>query len=147
MAAIFTLHKRLAKGAFVVGDLTLCRVLLKDDARWPWLLLVPRVAGVEEVHTLTDDDAAQLIREIRAASRAVAALNGVAKVNVGALGNQVRQLHVHVIGRHEGDAAWPGPVWGVEGKVGYTPAAREDMMAGLRAPDSWAGLGFDVNPL
>jgi diadenosine tetraphosphate (Ap4A) HIT family hydrolase len=108
-------------------------VLLKDDARWPWLLLVPRIEGMSEIHQLGEMSAAMLMAEIRRASHAVAAEPGVARINVGALGNVVPQLHVHVVGRWEGDAAWPGPVWGVSGAERYTEAARAGVAARIVA--------------
>lgn len=128
----FTLHPRLASGAHVT-NLLLCRVMLKDDARWPWLILIPQRADVTELHQLTDADAQTLTQEVRAASRAIAALDGVTKINVGALGNEVPQLHIHVIGRNANDAAWPGPVWGVSGKVAYAGDALEALLNTLRA--------------
>lgn len=130
---IFELHPRLAAGGAIVTDLALCRVLLKDDSRWPWLILVPRRAGLSELHQLNEADAATLMDEIRHASAAVAALDGVAKVNVGALGNEVPQLHIHVVGRWPNDAAWPGPVWGVAGKTAYAPEAKRERVEVVRA--------------
>lgn len=129
----FTLHPRLAAGGFHVVDLELCRVLLKDDCRWPWLILVPRRNDLSELHHLAESDANALTDEMRRASIAVAALEGVAKVNVGALGNEVPQLHIHVVGRWPGDPAWPGPVWGLSGKLAYTSAAARDLTETLRA--------------
>lgn len=129
----FALHPRLAAGAFPVIELPLSTVLLKDDCRWPWLLLAPRCADASELHDLSGADAATLMGEIRAASAAVAALPGVQKVNVGALGNQVRQLHVHVVGRWEGDPAWPDPVWGRAGKIAYPPGEGAALAAQLGA--------------
>jgi diadenosine tetraphosphate (Ap4A) HIT family hydrolase len=128
----FVLEPRLAAGAFDVCRLDLCHVLLKDDARWPWLILVPERRGLRELHDLTETDAAQLSREVRAASRAVAALPEVQKVNVGALGNVVRQLHVHVVGRAEGDGAWPDPVWGVKGREPYSAGAADALIVRLK---------------
>ena len=128
----FSLHPRLGTAALVT-ELALCHVLLKDESRWPWLILVPARANLSELHQLTDSDAVTLIDEIRRASAAIAALEGVAKVNVGALGNEVPQLHIHVIGRWTGDPAWPGPVWGVTGKMAYTPDAQRARIAALRA--------------
>lgn len=133
IAASFVLAPRLAQGAFIVRDATHCVALLKDDARWPWLILVPKFADVTELHDLPAGDYAALMGEVREASRAMAAVPGVEKVNVGMLGNSVRQLHVHVIGRHEGDPAWPGPVWGVEGKVAYAPGAGAVLAAQIAA--------------
>lgn len=129
----FILHPRLAAGATRVTDLALCHVLLKDDSRWPWLILVPRRAELTELHQLAEADAAVLMTEIRRASAAIAALDGVAKVNVGALGNEVPQLHIHVIGRWPGDPAWSGPVWGVAGKLAYAPEALRGLSEKLRA--------------
>jgi diadenosine tetraphosphate (Ap4A) HIT family hydrolase len=128
----FVLEPRLAAGSFDVCRLDLCHVLLKDDARWPWLILVPERRGLRELHDLTEADAAQLSREIRAASRALAALTEVQKVNVGALGNVVRQLHIHVVGRAEGDSAWPDPVWGVKGREPYAQGSADALITRLK---------------
>lgn len=128
----FVLEPRLAAGAFDVCRLDLCEVLLKDDGRWPWLILVPERRGLRELHDLAEADAHLLSREVRAASRAVAGLAGVQKVNVGALGNIVRQLHIHVVGRFEGDAAWPDPVWGVKGREPYAAGAADALIVRLK---------------
>ncbi|GAA5171861.1 HIT domain-containing protein [Modicisalibacter zincidurans] len=109
----FSLHERLAADTHVIVDLALCRVLLMNDARFPWLILVPRRAGIVEVGDLDADDQARLWQEAtRLGSALKAALDGD-KLNLAILGNQVPQLHFHVIVRYRGDAAWPGPVWGV----------------------------------
>jgi diadenosine tetraphosphate (Ap4A) HIT family hydrolase len=128
----FALHPRLAAGSAFVADLRLCRALIKDDCRWPWLILVPRRSDVTELHHLSGPDAGLLIEEIQLASRALAALDNVAKVNVGALGNEVAQLHIHVVGRRPGDPAWPQPVWGFAGKLAYTQAALLALAESLR---------------
>lgn len=108
----FTLDPRLAADTIPVGDLALSSVLLLDDARFPWLVLVPRLAAASEVTDLAEVDAARLMGEIRTAVGVMQALAKPDKVNVGALGNVVAQLHVHVVGRFRSDPAWPGPVWG-----------------------------------
>jgi diadenosine tetraphosphate (Ap4A) HIT family hydrolase len=96
-----------------LGDLALCHARLQNDARYPWIVLIPRVAGAVELEDLAGPDLAALMAEVLAAGRAVRALDApVEKLNVGALGNVTRQLHVHVVGRNVGDPAWPGPVWG-----------------------------------
>ena len=111
--AEFTLHDRLAADGRLLGDLLLCRVLLIDDSRFPWCVLVPRQPGLRELHDLADADGKTLLAEINAVSKALLeACPEVSKLNVGTLGNLVPQLHIHVVGRHPGDAAWPGPVWG-----------------------------------
>lgn len=112
MSGPFTLDARLAGDSLPVVDLPLCSVRLMNDARFPWLLLVPRRAGMSELHDLDEADQEQLWREIRSATQALRAVAPCDKLNIGALGNIVRQLHVHVVARVEGDAAWPGPVWG-----------------------------------
>ena len=108
----FQLDSRLDADTIPVGDLALSSVLLLNDARFPWFVLVPRVEGVSEITDLSEEQSAQLMQEIRIATRVMLELSKPDKVNVGALGNIVTQLHVHVIGRFRSDPAWPGPVWG-----------------------------------
>ena len=113
-----------------VGDLALCHVRLQDDARWPWLVLIPRVVGARELEDLSADDRVALMAEIVLAGATVRGMGAVVeKLNVGALGNITPQLHVHVVGRWAGDPAWPGPVWGVPGGVAYDAAQRETLAA------------------
>jgi diadenosine tetraphosphate (Ap4A) HIT family hydrolase len=123
MDAAFTLDPRLDADTSHVGDLALCSVLLMDDARFPWLILVPRRAGVSELTDLADADARALMDELRLATGVMLALAKPDKVNVGALGNMVPQLHVHVVGRFRSDPAWPGPVWGHGTRMPYPPHA------------------------
>ncbi|HWA63654.1 MAG TPA: HIT domain-containing protein [Caulobacteraceae bacterium] len=111
-----------------VCRLPLCEARLQRDARWPWLVLIPRREGLAELDDLSPYDRARLIEEAvlaGAAARAVGAALGVRvdKLNTGALGNVTRQLHVHVVGRREGDPAWPGPVWGFGAAEPYAPQA------------------------
>ncbi len=115
----FVLDERLRRDTLFVGDFPLSRVLLMNDARWPWLVLVPRCQGLVELTDLETSDRAALVEE---AAKAVGFLKAHAKadkINVGALGNVVRQLHVHVVARTVGDPAWPGPVWGIGGATVY----------------------------
>lgn len=112
MAAHFVLNERLAADCFVVADLDLCRVLLMNDARYPWLVLVPRWHGLVELADLDRAGQHQLLDEIHRADTALRQLGPFDKLNVAALGNVVSQLHVHVIARRIGDDAWPAPVWG-----------------------------------
>lgn len=111
-----------------LGDLPLCHVRLQADARYPWIVLIPRIPGARELEDLSPADRARLIEETvlaGAAVRAAGAALGLAvdKLNVGALGNVTPQLHVHVVGRRVGDPAWPGPVWGHSAAEAYSPAA------------------------
>lgn len=109
-------------------DLKLCAARLQSDARWPWVVLIPRKSGVRELEHLSASDRQQLIEETvlaGAAVRAIAAATGrpIDKINVGQLGNVTPQLHVHVVGRHKADPAWPGPVWGHSPPVPYPDPA------------------------
>ncbi|WP_318435240.1 HIT family protein [Photobacterium leiognathi] len=108
----FTLHPRLESDTTVLGDFPLSRVLLSKEALGPWIILVPRVDELREIHHLPEQDQFQLMRE----SSAIAALlendYQAEKINVGALGNLVPQLHLHHIARFSNDIAWPGPIWG-----------------------------------
>ena len=108
----FTLDPRLAADTIVIGDLALSRLLLMNDARFLWLVLVPRHENLGELFDLGEADRAILMEEVAAVSKTVGGFPGVDKINVGALGNIVRQLHIHVVARSVDDAAWPGPVWG-----------------------------------
>ncbi len=110
--AAFALDPRLQADTHPVASLPLCDVRLMNDARYAWLVLVPRKAGMVEISDLSDDEQRQLWREVNRAAAALRAIAPCDKLNLGALGNIVRQLHVHVLARCEGDAAWPGPVWG-----------------------------------
>ena len=129
----FALDPRLAADTLPIGDLELSRALLMNDARYPWLILVPRRAGLSEIIDLDAVDRATRIEEVAAAADLLRRLPGVDKLNVGALGNAVRQLHVHVLGRAIGDPAWPGPVWGVGAPRTYAPDAAEALIEQARA--------------
>ena len=118
----FSLHPQLAADTHHVTDLPLSSVRLMDDARYPWLILVPRVDGLRDLHDLDETRHAQAFAEITRASHALAQLYHPYKINVAALGNQVEQLHIHVIARQTDDPAWPGPVWGVGAAVPYEEA-------------------------
>lgn len=130
----FVLDPRLANDTAFVCDWALSRVLLMNDARFPWLVLVPRRAGAVEVFDLSPADQALLWREVAHAALLLKGASGCRKVNVGALGNIVSQLHIHIVARNEGDFAWPGPVWG-KGE-----AARFDAAALSAEVARWRGL-------
>lgn len=130
---MFQLHERLAADTAEVCTLSLSRVLLMRDCRYPWLILVPERADVTEIHHLAPGDRLNLMAEIVEASQALERLFTPDKINVGALGNLVPQLHVHVIGRRRDDPAWPGPVWGHGAAVAYESAVLEDRLQDLRA--------------
>lgn len=122
----FSLDPRLAADMIELGDLKLSRLLLMNDARYLWLVLVPRHENLSELIDLDARDRAILMEEIAAVSKALIGLPGIDKINVGALGNIVRQLHIHIVARASGDAAWPSPVWGRGEPLRYdTQKARE----------------------
>ncbi|PSC06209.1 diadenosine tetraphosphate hydrolase [Alsobacter soli] len=129
----FSLHPQLAADTAVVGDLLLSRVLLMKDARFPWLILVPRRAEIREIIHLSDGDQARLHREVAEASRAIKGLFRPDKLNIGAIGNMVPQLHVHVVGRTQADAAWPRPVWGSGPAEAYSDVALAERVARIAA--------------
>ncbi len=108
----FVLDPRLAVDSVFISDGPLSQVRLMNDTRFEWVVLVPRVAGVSEWIDLDGGQQRLLLAEINQAGCLLRAASGVTKLNIGALGNVVRQLHVHLVGRREGDAAWPAPVWG-----------------------------------
>jgi diadenosine tetraphosphate (Ap4A) HIT family hydrolase len=128
----FVLDPRLVADTLAIGDLALSRLLLMNDARYPWLVLAPRGEHLREIVDLDGPARATLIEEIAAASRFVRSLPGVEKLNVGALGNVVAQLHIHVVGRAVGDHAWPGPVWGFRKAERYAPERAAALVAQAR---------------
>lgn len=132
MTAEFALADRIAAESIALADFELCHVRLMDDARYPWLLLVPRIAGLEEWTDLNATDQALLSAEIVRAGTALKAVEPFDKLNVAALGNIVRQMHVHIIGRRIGDPAWPGAVWGQGARIPYVPDRLRDISARLR---------------
>lgn len=138
-APVFALDARLAADTHVIGDLALCRVLLMNDVRFPWLVLVPRVAGARDWIDLPQRDRHLLLDEIDRASLALRQLVQPHKLNVATLGNVVAQLHVHVIARFSDDAAWPAPVWGIGSAEAYAPEALR-----LRATNLRSVLAFDA---
>jgi diadenosine tetraphosphate (Ap4A) HIT family hydrolase len=128
----FALDDRLTADTLFLADLTLCRVLLMNDSRFPWLILVPRRAGLRELSDLAPPERALLIEEVALAGERLKTHTGAKKINIGALGNIVAQLHVHVVARREGDAAWPGPVWGFDKAAPYAPEAAAARVAEWR---------------
>lgn len=124
----FFLDKRLAAVSIHALDLPLSRVLVMDDARYPWLVLVPRRAHLTEMFELDPTDRVILTEELTVAASQLKTLTKCHKINVANLGNVVPQLHIHVIARNPGDFSWPGPVWGKGDAVPYEPTALEDFV-------------------
>ena len=127
--ADFVVDPAFAAGSVFAADWPLCHVRLQDDARFPWLILIPRVAGATEIEHLSPSDRAVLMEETVRAGDVVRALAEAAgrpidKLNVAAIGNVTAQLHVHVVGRRRDDGLWPDPVWGRGSAEPYDPATR-----------------------
>jgi diadenosine tetraphosphate (Ap4A) HIT family hydrolase len=133
----FDLDPRLGAESIPLGELPLSRVLLFDDALFPWVVLVPMRAGAVEITDLARADRTQLFDEIATAMDVLKTACAPDKLNVAALGNLVRQLHVHVVARYERDAAWPKTVWGRGDRKPYEPGARAELVRKLRT-----GFGF-----
>ena len=130
---MFTLHPRLDADTVPVTEWALCRVLLMNDANYPWLILVPEVPDAVDLHDLSVSQAEELMREIHRASRILREHTGADKINVAALGNVVPQLHVHVIARYLDDPAWPRPVWGAVPLRAYGVSDMQARLSALRS--------------
>ncbi|WP_027389563.1 HIT domain-containing protein [Chrysiogenes arsenatis] len=129
---LFQLHPRLREDTHGVASLELCEVLLMNESRYPWCILVPRRDAVREIYELSVADQQQLWQETTTVLAAMAAEFNADKMNMGALGNIVEQLHIHCIARLRSDAAWPAPVWGKFTPEPYTPEAAAERVARLR---------------
>lgn len=129
---MFNLHPRLVEDTFCVGDLPLCRLLLMNDASYPWCILVPRRADITEIYQLSPAEQQQLMVESSLLASALAVLFQADKLNIAALGNMVPQLHLHHIVRYRTDPAWPAPVWGHQPARPYAAAAATDICNRLR---------------
>jgi len=128
----WSLHPQLQRDTVNIGDLPLSRVLIINDANYPWMLLVPRRPAVAEIIELDEIEQAQLMTEIARVGRALKTVTQCDKLNIAALGNVVPQLHVHVIARRQGDAAWPRPVWGQMPPLAYDKADLQEFVRAVR---------------
>ena len=115
----FSLHSKLVSDTINLGSFQLCEVLLMNDCRFPWVILVPRVPDLKDFHQIPAQHREVLFQEIEKTSKTIQSHWEVDKMNVAALGNQVSQLHIHVIGRRKTDDAWPNPVWGQGTPIPY----------------------------
>jgi diadenosine tetraphosphate (Ap4A) HIT family hydrolase len=116
---------RLEADSLPLGRLGLCQVRLMNDRRWPWLVLIPMRPGAVELHDLPAADSAAVLADTLRAAAVLKSVTGALKINIGALGNVVRQLHIHVVARNEGDPNWPAPVWGFGTRQPYAEAEHE----------------------
>ena len=129
----FHLHPQLEADTALIANWGLSRVLLMNDARFPWIILVPRRAGLSEIQDLKHAERMVVIEEINRAGAGLKSMTGAKKINSAALGNMVPQLHVHVIARFENDVAWPSPVWGSGPPVAYEQDVKVALIEKLRA--------------
>ena len=130
---MFELNPRLEADTEWVLDLPLSRVLLVDDSRYPWLILVPRIPNVREWLDLSSTDQALLLAEQLQVSQCLQTLLSPDKLNIATLGNIVPQLHLHIIARFETDFAWPSPVWGIGDSVRYPPDEKVALLGRYRS--------------
>ncbi|ARS53039.1 HIT domain-containing protein [Kushneria konosiri] len=128
----FALHERLAADTLFVASLELCELRLMNDARFVWALLIPQRDGIRESFELPRQERARLWQEVDQLGEFMMRHTGADKINIGALGNMVPQLHVHVIARAQGDDAWPGPVWGAGQAQPLTEDTRQTRLALLK---------------
>lgn len=129
----FSLHPRLAAGSYLIGIRDGCHVILKDNACFPWLLVVPEVdEGIEDLHQLEVARFEEVMALVRRVSVFVSEYFEVKKLNVGCIGNMVRQMHIHVVGRREDDVAWPGTVWASDAKAPWGSEEAERICAAAR---------------
>ncbi|HWF93795.1 MAG TPA: HIT family protein [Xanthobacteraceae bacterium] len=134
----FLLDPHLEHDTVAVGDLPLSRVLLMNDASFPWLIAVPRHAGAMEIFDLGEAERAQLMSELALLARLFKDLTGCDKINIAAIGNVVSQLHVHVVARRRDDPLWPRPVWGAQPPRPYEAAEREQLLRAIRRKIAFA---------
>ena len=130
---MFTLNEALQNDTVLIGHYPLSLVLLHKDANYPWCILVPQRSSITEIYQLDSADQKQLLDESCQLSETMVGLYAPNKMNIAALGNMVPQLHIHLIARQTGDAAWPGPVWGVKPAQAYSEEALTAELKRLQA--------------
>jgi len=127
----FVLDDRLARDSDLMAELELCQLRMLKDSRWPWVMLVPQRGGIAEIFDLSPADQALLSQETNRVAAALKLVTGAKKINIGALGNVVSQLHVHIVARNEGDPNWPGPIWGHGSATPYSETGAQDFCKAL----------------
>ncbi|MDX8404197.1 MAG: HIT domain-containing protein [Mariprofundaceae bacterium] len=140
--AMFELHPRLNEDCITIGNFPLCRLLLMNDANYPWFILVPQREGIREIFELSEDEQKQLMDESSLFSQFIAGHFNADKINIAALGNVVPQLHIHHVVRYKDDLAWPAPIWGHAAARAYTEQGIRKLIDSLRdvLPDSFEAV-------
>ncbi len=133
----FSLDPTLQADTLAIASLETCELLLMNDSRWLWFILVPRIENAVEWHELFSDQRQDIDLEIANVAGIMKAITGCEKINIASLGNSVRQLHIHVVARSEGDPNWPKPVWGFGEKSPYTPEGSTQIIEAVR---DWLGF-------
>ncbi len=128
----FHLDPSLKRSTFPILHLDLCKVLLQNDERFPWLILVPCVSDISEIYQLSSDQQRLLMDEISRVSQALQVYTKADKLNIAAFGNMTPQLHIHIVARFKSDPFWPNPVIGLENKVPYTEIERDEIIRDLQ---------------
>ena len=128
----FSIHSKLVADTINLGSFPLCEVLLMNDCRFPWIILVPKIPDLQDFHEIPAQHRDVLFQEIEKASETIQKNWQIDKMNVAALGNQVSQLHIHVIGRRRTDEAWPNPVWGYGTPISYDTADLSILIQSLK---------------
>jgi diadenosine tetraphosphate (Ap4A) HIT family hydrolase len=127
----FAPDARLIRDSDFLARIGLCELRIMNDSRWPWLVLIPQRPDMSEIFDLSPLDQSRLSVETNMVAAALKRITGADKINIGALGNIVRQLHVHIVARREGDANWPGPVWGFGKAEPWTLDAKRHLTQAL----------------
>jgi diadenosine tetraphosphate (Ap4A) HIT family hydrolase len=130
---IFQLHPRLEQDCIAIGRFELCRLLMMNDSQYPWFILVPERADLQEIYQLNKAERELLTEESSYLAENLAALYKADKMNIAAIGNRVPQLHIHHIVRYQVDKAWPAPVWGKFDAVPYTERQIADNLTRIKA--------------
>lgn len=131
MEPTFTLHPRLRADTTHITHLPVCDAVLMNNAHFPWMILIPRIAGARELHQLNPTHYQQVLHEVQQCAHSMEACFTPDKMNIATLGNQVPQLHIHIIARYMHDNAWPNPVWG-NPSTAYTPQRQQEIITQLR---------------
>ena len=130
---MFTIDPKLSSGSFIVAELKISRLLLKNDANYLWFILIPRKADAIELTDLNFADQTEILREINQVSKALQKGFAVDKLNIATLGNKVKQLHIHVIGRFENDISFPKPIWEFAPAKPYEEKAAQDLIEKIQS--------------
>lgn len=128
----FELDLKLAESSQPLGMLRICEVRIVNDARWQWLMLVPQIAAQTEIHDLSVDAQIEVALDAGDCGRALKEITSCTSINVASLGNVVRQLHIHVVARFDGDPNWPDPIWGFGNSESYEQKPLAELIAQLK---------------